>query len=113
MINRFGDPKAAAMRPSTKRELSGGVVGIVVGVVLGAGGMFLLGHAHPATYGGANDTVCGDAAERFAQLDATWRDLTLAGTRTLPTSGARADDMPLARGQALQALDECRGLAGQ
>jgi hypothetical protein len=115
MINRVASPrKVDTMRPGSRYEINGAIVGGVCGLVVGAVAVFAVnttartGDPLP----GANQTQCGVAAERFAQLDATWRDLTLSGTRALPMDGARVDGMPLARGEALMALDACRA-AGQ
>jgi hypothetical protein len=86
--------------------LAGGIVGCVIGLVVGALLMFMANRPDPVS--GQNDTVCAQAAERYAQLDVTWRDMTGSGIHPVAKGDARWDAMPLARGEALEALDACR-----
>lgn len=105
MIGRIAWPEAD-VTPRAKRDIAGGIVGCVVGLVVGAL-LMVMAYSHDPV-SGQNNTVCGDAAERYAQLDSTWRDMTASGIHAVAKGDPRWEAMPLARGEALEALDACR-----
>jgi hypothetical protein len=100
MINRVIDKG-----PRIRHDLAGGIIGVVVGLLVGAAVTFAV--AVPDTEGVTSDReVCIAAAERWAQIDATWSKFTVEGTTGLSQDEVGVLDR--AREAAHRYLEGCR-----
>ncbi len=89
--------------PRQRTDLRGAVIGGVIGLVLGSAGMYAVNHRSPDQPG---EGPCAAAAERFAQLDATWRVFTDTGGS--PLTGGEPAALEQYRVAALDLLEQCR-----
>lgn len=98
MINRV------STHPRIRHDLAGAMVGLVVGALV-AGTITYTATSNPDPSG--DREVCVAAAERAAQLDATWQKFTKDGTVKLSTADAGVIDR--ARDASVRFLVACRG----